>query len=118
MGKARRWTLRGWGKLQAINGTVLDLDRNTVTNRRGTLNAVGIASPDGSASLPWKWYGVWKSTHKVGDPAHGGQALNASLHFGPLAGGRSAGMYWAYRRFNGGRQMDDEFLLIRFPLER
>jgi hypothetical protein len=117
-GTARRWTLRGWGKLQAINGTVLDLERNVVRNRRGTLSAIGIASPEANSALQWKWYGVWKSTHTVGDPMRGGQALNASLHFGPLTDGRSAGLYWTYRRFNGGKQMDDEFLLLRFPLER
>lgn len=36
----------------------------------------------------------------------------------PLGDGSTAAMYWTARRFNGGRKLADEFLLVRFPARR
>lgn len=114
-GAARRWRLQGWGKLAPLNGLILDLDRNQVEGRRGKLEGKGIAHASATDATPlaWQWYGVWKAAHQTGD-AKRGQALQASLHIGPLAKGREVGMYWTYRRFNNGARLDDEFLLLRY----
>ncbi len=113
----RRWTIRGWGVLDPIDGLVLDLDGNrAVSPRWGVLAFLGSAAPtDPGVQLPWRWYAVWKATHQVGDATKGGQVLAASLHVGPLGDGRTLGLYWVARRLNGGRKLDDEFLLLRFP---
>lgn len=114
---ARRWTLRGWGLLTPIDGLTIDLDRGiAVSARWGALPFTGIARPtDPGVQLPWSWYGVWKDSHVVGDPRNSGQALTSSLHIGPLGDGRMVGLYWTSRRLNRGRQLADEFLLVRFP---
>lgn len=120
-GKGARWVLSGWGKLAPINGTVIDLDQGYARNRRGTLALIGTASPTElaqGARLDWSWFGTFRSSHKVGKVSVGGQALVASLHIGPLEDGRNVGLYWAYRRFNGGKQMDDEFLLLRWAIPK
>jgi hypothetical protein len=116
-GFAHRWVLSGWGKLAPINGMVIDLDQGYAQNRRGIMPLLGTASPDKapqSARLDWKWFGTFRSNHKMGDVRVGGQELVASLHMGPLRDGQNVGIYWSYRRFNGGKQLDDEFLLLRF----
>lgn len=116
-GSARRWTLHGWGLLTPIDGLTIDLDRgNAVSSRWGALPFLGIARPtDPGVQLPWNWYGVWKDSHVIGDPRKNGQALTLSLHVGPLGDGRMVGLYWTSRRLNRGRQLADEFLLVRFP---
>jgi hypothetical protein len=116
-GAARRWTLRGWGLLAPIDGLTIDLDRGiAVSARWGALPFKGIARPtDPGVQLPWNWYGVWKDSHVMGDPRKNGQALTSSLHIGPLGDGRMVGLYWTSRRLNRGRQLADEFLLLRFP---
>ena len=82
----------------------------------GDLPFFGIAQPtDPGVQLPWNWYGVWKATHVIGDPRRNGQSSTAGLHIGPLGDGRMVGLYWATRRLNRGRQLADEFLLLRFP---
>lgn len=115
-GKARKWTLKGWGVLSAVDGLVIDLDAGRAQSpRAGVLPLVGSAAPNvEEVSLHWGWYAVWKAQHATGDPAKGGQALQASLHMGPLDQGRSTGLYWVMRRFNNGRRLDDEFLLLRW----
>lgn len=116
-GSANRWVLSGWGKLAPINGTIIDLDRGYAQNRRGLMPLLGTAAPDKApqgSRLDWKWFGTFRSNHKMGDVRVGGQALVASFHMGPLMDGQNVGIYWSYRRFNGGKQMDDEFLLVRF----
>lgn len=119
-GTANRWTLEGWGKLTPINGTVIDLDRAIATNRRGRLDLIGTARPDKeqqAARLDWRWFGTFRSQHGLVKGGASGQALVASLHIGPLGDGSTTGIYWSYRRFNDGRKMDDEFLLLRFANE-
>jgi hypothetical protein len=115
-GRARRWTLRGWGKLAPLEGLVLDIDGGRVVSRRaGTLPFFGVSAPDDAGvQLKWRWFAAWKASHVMGDPVKGGQALQASFHVGPLDDGRTTGMYWVMRRFNGGRKLADEFLLVRF----
>lgn len=116
-GAANRWTLEGWGKLAPINGTVIDLDKGIATNRRGRLDLIGTARPDmqqQAARLDWLWFGTFRSAHGLVKGAASGQALVASLHMGPIGDGGQAGIYWSYRRFNNGRKMDDEFLLLRW----
>jgi hypothetical protein len=112
----RRWVLHGWGLLTPLEGLVIDLDHDKVISPRwGDLPFLGIAKPtDLVLQLPWNWYGVWKSSHVVGDPRKTGQALTSSLHVGPLGDGTMVGMYWSSRRLNRGRQLSDEFLLVRF----
>lgn len=119
-GRARRWTMHGWGLLDALEGTVIDLDRGVVTSlRTGDLPLLGASAPEtADAPLPWRWYAVWKAQHVVGDPRNKGQALAASLHMGPLGRGDSTAIYWAVRRFNRGQRIADEFLLVRFPSPR
>ena len=116
-GTGRHWTLKGWGLLTPINGLSIDLDAGQViTTRWGNLPFIGISQPnEPGVRLPWNWYGVWKSSHQIGDPKKGGQAMAASLHVGPLGDGKMVGMYWVTRRLNKGRQLSDEFLLLRFP---
>lgn len=116
----RRWTLQGWGKLTPLNGLLIDLERNEVGGKRGPLIGLGVIAPDDPAKAPldWRWYGAWKAAHRVGDTQQQGQAMSASLHFGPLADGASVAMYWTYRRYNNGARLDDEFLLVRFPRPR
>jgi len=113
----RRWTLRGWGVLTPINGTSIDLEHGQVlTQRFGNLPFMGISQPnEPGVQLPWVWYGVWKASHQMGDPRKGGQAMGASFHMGPLGDGKMVGLYWVTRRLNRGRQLADEFLLLRFP---
>lgn len=115
-GRARRWTLRGWGKLAPLDHVVIDLDAGRVVSpRAGVLPLLGRSAPsDAGVQLKWRWYAVWKAQHVIGDPVHGGQALQASFHVGPLDDGRTTGMYWTMRRYNGGRKLADEFLLLRF----
>lgn len=116
--EARRiWQLEGWGKLTPVNGLVIDLERNEAGGKRGPLPGLGLAAPQEvhDASLGWRWYGVWKATHQVGDPRKRGQAMSATLHLGPVGDGRQVALYWTYRRFNNGARLDDEFLLLRFP---
>lgn len=115
-GARNRWTLQGWGKLAPINGTVIDLDAGTAQNRRGLLALLGTATPDDHnmpSRLDWAWFGSFRSAHLVG-PKGSQQMLVASLHMGPMRGGRQVGLYWSYRRVNGGARMDDEFLLLRW----
>ena len=116
-GRGRRWVLHGWGLLAPLEGLVIDLDAGRTTSPRwGALPFFGVAQPtDPGVQLPWSWYGVWKGTHVVGDPRKRGQAASASLHVGPLGDTGMVGMYWAARRLNQGRQLADEFLLLRFP---
>lgn len=116
-GRARRWTLKGWGLLTPIDGLTIDVDNGQViTTRWGNLPFIGVSKPnEPGVQLPWNWYAVWKASHQVGDPRHGGQAMAASLHMGPLGDGRMVGLYWVTRRLNRGKQLADEFLLLRFP---
>ncbi len=116
----RIWRLSGWGKLTPVNGLVIDLERNQLDGKRGVLQGMGVAEPEqgSDAPLAWGWYGVWKASHVVGDPLKGGQAMNASLHLGPLGDGSRVGLYWTYRRYNNGARLDDEFLLLRFTRPR
>jgi hypothetical protein len=113
----RRWTLHGWGLLTPLEGVTIDIDKDQVTSPRwGLLPFLATSAPnEPGVQLPWRWYGVWKASHQTGDPAHGGQALQASLHVGPLGDGSMTGMYWVARRFNNGTKLADEFLLLRFP---
>jgi hypothetical protein len=114
-GRARRWTLHGWGLLAPLEGVVLDVDGEQVTAvRTGPLPFLGISAPDEETPLHWRWFATWKAHHVMGDPAKGGQALQASFHLGPLDDGRVTGLYWVMRRFNRGRKLADEFLLLRF----
>ena len=119
-GIARCWTLHGWGLLTPLEGLTIDLDRgHAVSPHWGDLPFFGIAQPtDPGVQLPWNWYGVWKATHVIGDPRRNGQSSTAGLHVGPLGDGRMVGLYWATRRLNHGRQLADEFLLLRFPAPR
>ncbi len=115
-GRRNRWTLKGWGKLAPLNGTVIDLDAGTATNRRGRMELLGTArptSPEMRSRLDWAWFGSFRSAHLVG-PKGSQQMLVASLHLGPMRDGRQVGLYWSYRRVNGGARMDDEFLLLRW----
>jgi hypothetical protein len=116
----RRWRIHGWGKLQPLDGLLIDLERNTIDGRRGSLPGLGVIAAEAASGSPlaWRWYGVWKAAHRMGDPLHGGQAMSASLHLGPLGDGRSAALYWTYRRYNNGARLNDEFLLLRYPLPR
>jgi hypothetical protein len=116
-GISRFWTLHGWGLLTPLEGLTVDLDRgHAVSPRWGDLPFYGVAQPtDTGVQLPWSWYGVWKAQHVVGDPRKTGQSSAASLHIGPLGEGRMVGLYWQTRRLNRGRQLADEFLLLRFP---
>jgi hypothetical protein len=115
-GKARRWTLHGWGLLAPLDGVVVDVDGEQVSSiRTGPLPFLGMSAPDeADTPLHWRWFATWKAHHVIGDPAKGGQALQASFHLGPLDDGRVTGLYWVMRRFNGGRRLADEFLLLRF----
>ena len=115
-GRARRWTLHGWGLLGPLDKLVLDVDGGKVVSPgAGVLPLFGVASPnEPGVQLKWRWYAVWKAQHAIGDPAHGGQAMQASLHVGPLDDGHTTGMYWVLRRFNKGQRLEDEFLLLRF----
>lgn len=118
-GATNRWTIRGWGVLTPIDGTVIDLDAMRVDSRTTQLAFVGLSRPERfEGALDWQWFGLWKTAHRNGDPARGGQALDASFALGPLRDGRNAALYWTYRRVNGGRRQDDRFLLVRFPLAR
>lgn len=116
----RRWRLQGWGKLTPVNGIVIDLERNEVESKRGSMPGLGVTTPDAASDTPlaWRWYGVWKAAHKMGDPLRGGQAMSASLHLGPLGDGATVALYWTYRRYNNGARLDDEFLLLRFARPR
>ncbi|HTR96739.1 MAG TPA: hypothetical protein VMH61_02460 [Candidatus Acidoferrales bacterium] len=116
-GRARRWKLHGWGQLAPLDGVVLDVDGGRVFSPRvGALPWLGISQPnEPDVPLQWRWYGVWKAQHEIGDPRTTGQAMVASLHIGPLGDGRNVGLYWVMRRFNRGRRLVDEFLLLRFP---
>lgn len=119
-GNRNRWTLQGWGKLAPLNGTVIDLDAGTASNRRGTLALLGTAQPDDRSMpsrLDWAWFGSFRAAHLVG-PKGAQQMLVASLHVGPTRDGRQVGLYWSYRRVNGGARMDDEFLLLRWNVTR
>jgi hypothetical protein len=81
---------------------------------------MGVTAPEASAesALDWRWYGVWKAAHRVGDDRKGGQAMSASLHLGPVGDGGHVAIYWTYRRYNNGARLDDEFLLLRFARPR
>jgi hypothetical protein len=116
-GRSRRWVLHGWGLLTPLEGLTIDLDQgHALSPRWGELPFAGVAEPtDPGVQLPWKWYGVWKASHVVGDPRRQGQAASSSLHIGPLGDGKMVGLYWTSRRLNRGRQLADEFLLLRFP---
>ena len=116
-GRARRWKLHGWGLLTPLEGLTIDLDRgHAISPHWGDLPFLGLAQPtDPGAQLPWNWYGVWKASHVVGDPRKTGQVASAGLHIGPLGDGSRVGLYWSTRRLNRGRQLADEFLLVRFP---
>lgn len=115
--EGRRWTLHGWGVLDPLEGVVIDLETMTVRSRKGMLPFLGIAAPQrDEGALDWRWFGSWKASHRIGDPAHGGQALDVGLHLGPLADGRHAALYWTSRRANNGRRLEDQFLLLRFAI--
>ena len=66
---------------------------------------------EGKAEPLTSWHPVW---HRRQLCARGGQALQASFHLGALDDGRATGLYWVMRRFNRGRKLADEFLLLRF----
>ena len=115
-----RWLLHGWGKLQPLEGMLIDLDANAVTTpRRGALVGQGIGEPrEGSRpTLPWRWYAAWASSHRVGNPLRGGQSLDATLHIGPIDNGATA-LYWTYRRIQPGAPLQDEFLMLRWSNRR
>jgi len=118
----RRWTLHGWGVLAPLEGTVIDLDDLAIQSRKGPLAFIGIASPERTqGALDWRWFGTFKAAHRMPHPgaeAAEQQALDASLHIGPLTSGHDAALYWTVHRSNGGQRMDDQFLLLRFPARR
>lgn len=119
-GRSHVWKLTGWGLLGPVNTMVIDADQGMVASpRSGVLPLIGVSAPnEPGVQLPWLWYAVWRAEHVVGDPRKGGQALQASLHIGPLGDGHTTGLYWVSRRFNGGTRLADEFLLLRFPSGR
>ncbi len=119
IGTGRRWRLKGWGKLAPLEGSVLNLEVNRVEGRRGRLDGMGIAyaSTSDETSLPWRWYGVWKSARPSGGPS-GAPTSGASLHLGALADDRNVGLYWTFRRFDARARLEDEFLLLRYPKPR
>jgi len=116
VGQARRWIVHGRFVLKALDGIILDLDGRRSGSSLGALPFYGIMRPTSSdASLDWSWYGVWKAFPAAGSR---GPASTASLHMGPVDGGRNVALYWVARRPDPRSMMQDEFVLLRYPTPR